>query len=65
MKKLWLYLDRNKTKLTGLLTSMLGVVQVNAVALQVSMSPVAYAWTMVGVGCFVTFLGFLNTPKKQ
>lgn len=53
-------LNRHKTKITGALVAMLGVVQTNAAALQAAMSPQAYAWTMVGAGCFVALLGFLN-----
>ena len=33
-------------------------------AIQAALSPQAYAWTMVGAGCFVALLGFLNGRKS-
>ena len=56
-------LNRHKTKITGGVLVVLGAVQANATALQAAMSPQAYAWTMVGAGCFVALLGFLNGRK--
>jgi uncharacterized protein YejL (UPF0352 family) len=53
-------LNRHKTKITGAVLVVLGAVQANATALQAALSPQAYAWTMVGAGCFVALLGFLN-----
>lgn len=56
-------LNRHKTKITGAVLVVLGAVQANATALQAALSPQAYAWTMVGAGCFVALLGFLNGRK--
>ena len=56
-------LNRHKTKITGGVLVVLGAVQANATALQAALSPQAYAWTMVGAGCFVALLGFLNGRK--
>ena len=56
-------LNRHKTKITGALIAMFGVVQANALALQAALSPQAYARTMIGAGMLVALLGFLNSRK--
>lgn len=54
------FLNRHKTKLTGLLLVVAGALQANSVALQSLLSAKGYAWFTVAVGLFVAVLGFIN-----
>ena len=48
----------------GLTTARLIAYGLAGAAIQAALSPQAYAWTMVGAGCFVALLGFLNGRKS-
>ena len=65
MRKLFLFLNRNKTKITGMMLVAIGSVQANSALLQSVLTPKQFAWVMVGGGVLVATLGFLNNPKPQ
>lgn len=65
MRAVLLFLNRNKTKLTGCLLVGLGSLQANSTLLQGVLNPQQFAWVMAGAGVLVAMLGFLNTPKPQ
>lgn len=54
-------LDRNKTKITGLVIAVLGALQAASPQLQAVMSPRTYAITMIFLGVLVSVFGFLNS----
>ena len=63
MSKLSAFLNRHKTKITGLLIAVLGQVQASAVHLGTILSAKEFAQLMFWCGLLVTVLGFLNSRK--
>lgn len=61
--KLFLFLNRNKTKITGALLVVIGSLQANAEFMQSLLTPKQYAMFTIAAGMFVALLGFLNNPK--
>lgn len=63
MKTILNFLNRHKTKLTGLLIAVLGQVQASAASLGTMLEPHQFAQVMFWCGILVTALGFLNSRK--
>ena len=65
MQKLLAFINRHKTKLSGLSLVVVGALQTNATALQALLTPRQFAWFTVGAGLFVGVLGFLNSRAPK
>lgn len=59
------WLNRHKTKLTGILLILAGSLQANSAALQTILSPTDYAWLTVIIGLVVAGIGFINTHLQR
>lgn len=63
--KFFEFLNRHKTKLTGLVLVVLGSIQANITALQALLTPREFAWSTVMIGAIVAAIGFLNGRARQ
>lgn len=57
-------LKAHRTKIVGGILVIAGALQANASSIQSVVSPHAFAWFTVGIGCVVGLLGFLNSSKS-
>lgn len=64
---IWRFLAAHPQKIAGFILVTLGGVQANITTIQEFLSPRAYAFLNMALGCAVAALGFINTQaaKKQ
>lgn len=55
------YVNANKTKITGALLVLFGVLQTQSETIRGLLDERAFAWFTIAVGCIVAVLGFLNS----
>lgn len=63
MRKFWIFLYNNKTKITGAVIVGLGSLQANAAVIETLLTPEQFAKFTIFAGLIVTVLGFINTQK--
>lgn len=58
-------LSDHKTKLTGLILTIVSTIQANTDVLQSVLSPKAFAWLTAAIGAVVTAIGFVNSSHQD